>query len=494
MNEKKKLGILAAVFLVLVIILSAVLIKKYMDKKNIDSKLENNVVNVCNREDLKSLSVVGAKGDKTLFTFDDSNIVSKITYNDKEFSESMLNYAEVNGFLDQVLHFSFRNSFEAESADDGKYGLSSPSYTVVAEKKDGTTYSYSTGDLLSTKNGLYARINGESTVYVAAYSLFQNLSSRFENFLNRTLLNLERSDIKQITFDRTSTNDRWVVKPLPDKVNSVLVEARYQVTYPMDREANNTLKILLASLLRLQIAQYVPIAEEDMASYGLDKPEYNFVIQLVNGEEIKLSLSMELGGYYYGICSNNPYTFRINPATLPGMNLSSFDLIDSYVIHGYLNDVSLVEVKIKDTTFTLECRLSDTMSFESQDTLFQLDKRNARIYSSSGECYGLLLFGSIFNMPVSRVDYEAQPELKNVEAFIHVLKTNGESIDLKLVPLGDSEYYCFINDRYSGFIVDRSVLYKDNGYDMSDFGIWDAYCLTKEAIDNKDRNDIYDRP
>ncbi|MBP5417063.1 MAG: DUF4340 domain-containing protein [Clostridiales bacterium] len=494
MKEQKKLGILAAVFLVLVIILSAVLIKKHIDKKNIDSQFQDHIVNVCNQEELKSLSVTGAKGDKILFTFNDSHAVTKITYNGREFSDSMLNSSEVNGYLDQILHFSFRNSIDAQPGDDAKYGFNAPSYTVSCEKKDGSTIVYSAGDLLSTKNGVYARMGNEDKVYVADYSLYQKLSSRFEDFLNRRILNLERSDVKQITFERASTKDRWVVKPLPDKVNGVLVEARYQVSYPMDREANSTMKTLLSSLLRLQISQYVPIAEEDMASYGLNDPEYTFDILLNNGEEIKLSLSMELGGYYYGVSSNTPYSFRVSPATLPGMNLRSFDLIDSYVIHGYLNDVSKVEVTIKDTSFVLDCRLDKTMSFENENTLFQLDQRNAKIYSSQGECYGLLLFGSIFNMPVSRVDYEASPELKNVEATIHVVKNTSEIIDLKLVPLGDSEYYCFINGRYSGFIVDRSVLYKDNGYDMSDFGIWDAYCLATEAIDKKNKDNIYDRP
>ncbi len=97
-------------------------------------------------------------------------------------------------------------------------------------------------------------------------------------------------------------------------------------------------------------------------------------------------------------------------------------------------------------------------------------------------------------MPVRSVDYEVKPALADVEATISVVKTNSESIILKLVPCGDSEYYCFLNDSYSGFIVDRSVLYKDNGHNMSGFGVWDAYLLANEAIDNKNTNDVYNRP
>ena len=494
MKEQKKLILLAGIFLVLTVILSAVMIKKHLDQKHIDSLSGDQIVNVCEKDDLKGLTLLGPEGEKMQFEFSESHAVSKIIYMDKEFSSDMLNSVEVDSFLDSVLHFPIQNSFDGQNGDDEKYGFASPQYTVNLDKTDGSSSTITAGDLLSTKTGVYARVSGDDKVYVADYSLYQRLSSRFESFLNRVIPNLERTDVKEITFERKSTNDRWVAIPLPDRTNGVLVEARYQVTYPMDREANDTMTLLLSSLLRLQIAQYVPIAEEDMASYGLDDPEYTLDIVLNNGEEIKLSLSMELGGYYYGICSNNPYTFRVNPATLPGLNRSPYELFDSYVIHGYLDDVSQVEVQIKDTSFVLKCRLNDSKTFESDDTIYQLDDRNAKVYTSNGDCYGLLLFGSIFNMPVSRVDYDAKPELTNVEATIKVVKTNSEITELKLVPLGESEFYCFINNHYSGFIVDRSVLYKDNGHELSGFGILDAYKLLTEAIDNKDRDNIYDRP
>ena len=164
------------------------------------------------------------------------------------------------------------------------------------------------------------------------------------------------------------------------------------------------------------------------------------------------------------------------------------------MLEGYLDDVSMVSVSIKDRTFVLECHLNQEKEFISDDSTIQLNKRNAKVFNSSGDCYGLLLFGSIFNMPVSRVDYDIKPELKNVEASFHVIKTSGEIVDLQLVPNGSDEYYCFINNSYSGFIVDRSVLYKDNGHELSGFGVWDAFCLTTEAIDKKDSNDMYDRP
>ena len=337
-------------------------------------------------------------------------------------------------------------------------------------------------------------VSGSTEVLVADYGLYQCLTRNFEDYLDRYIFNYERVEINEISFENRSTGDAWTVKVQPDNDTGVILEPDYDCTYPMQREPNNTMINLLEAIRQFRVSQYIPIAEENYAAYGLDDPQYLIHLHLMSGETVDVSLSMEISGYYYGFSSNNPYTFCVEPSNLPGLTMRSFDLIDSYVIHGYLNDVTTVEVTVKDHTFIIDCMLNESYDFYSDDSVFQLDKRNAKVYDSNGECYGLLLFGSIFNMPVSRVDYDVNPDLSDVEATIKVNRLTSEITTLKLVPCGDHEFYCFINDFYSGFIVDRSVLYKDNGHEMSGFGVWDAYLLTTEAIDNKSASDVYDRP
>ena len=472
----------------LLVILLVVIIVKHEEKRRLERETESQIFDIASREDLKTLTLDDSDGEKTVFYFNESHNVSKITRNGTDFEAEMLNTGTVNNWIDSILRFAIEKSFDTPAEGVSAYGLSSPTYTIVAEKTDGTQALAYAGDLVSDQTGVYVK------VLVAPYSFYKFLNTNFENFLNRIVLSLERSEVDEISFERTSTKDRWVAVPLADYDNGIYIEPRYKVTYPMQRDPNDTMYNLLAMILNLEVSQYVPIAEEDMAAYGLADPEYKITIRLQTGEEIKIALSMELGGYYYGSCSNNPYTFRVDPSYLPGLNKTSFELIDSYVIHGYLDDVSTVQATIKDKSFVLECRMNQDLDFTADDSMFQLDKRNAKVYSSSGDCDGLLLFESLFNMPVSRVDYDAKPDLKNVEASFKISKHSGEITELKLVPLADDEYYCFINDYYSGFIVDRSVLYKDNGHDLSGFGVWDAYCLATEAIDNKNGNNIYDRP
>lgn len=494
MKELKKIGILVSVFGVLVVILLVVLIAQHVKKQHLDDQNDDHTVHYAELEDLKSLTIEGPEGDSTIIRFNDAQTVSSVSHNGADFESSKLNTTEVESAVSTLLHFSLSNRFVPEDGDTGKYGITNAKYRIVADKKDGSTSSVSIGDLLGDKSGVYAMVSGSNEVLVADYALYQCLIKDFEDYLDRYIFNYDRSEINEIYFENKATGDTWTVKVQPDHDTGVILEPDYDCTYPMEREPSNTMMNLLEAIRQFRVTQYIPIAEENYAAYGLDDPQYLIHLHLMSGETVDVSLSMEIGGYYYGYSSNNPYTFCIEPANLPGLTMKSFDLIDSYVIHGYLNDVTTVEVTVKDRTFIIDCMLNESLDFYSDDSVFQLDKRNAKVYDSNGECYGLLLFGSIFNMPVSRVDYDTKPQLTNIEATIKVTKNTGEITNLKLVPCGDHEFYCFINDYYSGFIVDRSVLYKDNGHEMSGFGVWDAYLLATEAIDNKSGENVYDRP
>ena len=493
MKNLRKLGILAAVFAALLLTLIFVLVVQAVKQHRIDNETDQARFELCAANEIQTLTIQ-ADGKDTVFRFRADGGIESISYEGTDYSESQLEKEEVSRIISRICGFSVSAAFDANAQDMANYGLSPSEMKVSVQKKDGSQAVLLIGGLNSSGSGVYVCREGETHVMVGEYALYQSLTIHFEDILNKQLLNLARSEVYEISFSRKSTGDSWIVNPQEDYDNGVYLEPRYNVVYPMKRDAKNELIQLCNSILQLRVAQFVPIPEEDMSYYGLSDPEYQITIRLHSGEEITLSLSMEIGGYYYGYCSNNPYTFCVSPTNLSGLNKSAFEMIDAYVIHGYLDDVRSVTIEINGSTFVMDIMMSVDSDFVSDDTKFTLDQRSAKVYSSNGDCYGLLIFESIFHMPVSRVDYDASPALANVEASIQVVKTDSESVSLKLVPNGEQEYYCFINDIYSGFIVDRSVLYKDNGHELSGFGVWDAIQLTNEAIDNKNVNSVYDRP
>ena len=492
MKNYRKNVILVAVLGVLLLVLVFVLVFQRVYKQRLENENSDRYFDFCVFNDVRALTIIRDDGSDTVYNFGDDSFPTSVIYNGVEYSDEQIDIYEIQSILVKVSHFSIGNNFAVSDSEKASYGLSPEQFRVSALMADGSQTVLLVGNLTSDKNGVYVCRLDDNQVFVAEYALYQYISTRFESLLNRTVLNLSRQDVKEIDFVRRSTGDKWTLLPLEDYDNGVYLEPRYQVTYPMNREPKNEMIQLANLIMQLRVSQYVPISSEDYISYGLDAPEYCFTILLNSGETIEVNLSMELGGYYYGYCSYIPYTFSILSSSLPGLNTPPLNMIDSYVMHGYLDDVRSVNVTIKDTSFVIDIMMAS--DFISDETIFTLDQRNAKVYTTQGDCYALMLFESIFWMPVSRVDYEASPLLENAEATISVVKTNSETISLKLVPNGDNEFYCFINDRDSGFIVDRSVLYKDYGHQFSGFGVWDAYLLTNEAIDNKNVNDVYDRP
>ena len=493
MKDIRLLQRLAVIFTALLILFVGLKIFQAVQKKNLDDDISGQSMELCALRELRSLKIVDAEGMETSFEFGEEGRIRSVTHDQIVFEIENLNSERVSSYVQSLLGISVRKSF-APTESVSVYGLDRDQYTLTLSLGDGRTKTVHIGSVLSDRSGVYFQIDGDPKVYVANHSYYLNLTTKFENFLSQYITSIDRSQVDMVSFSRASDGDKWKVQVLEDKDNGVFLEAQYRVIDPIERDPRDEMVRMIDTILHFPANQYLPITEENRASYGLDAPEYQFEITLKTGETVKISLSRELGGYYYGECSSNPYTFRVLAGSIPGLDKSSFELIEAYVRKEYLDEFRSAKVTMKDTTFTLESWFDTTGTFESEGTTFTLDKRNAKVIDSNGDCYGLVLFQSICRIPIYKMEREADPELANVEATIYVTRVDSQSYTIKFVPKNDNEYYCFIDDRYSGFIVERSVLYKDNGKTMSGFGIWDAYKLTNEAIDNKNAEGIYDRP
>ena len=493
MKDIRLLQRLAVIFTALLVLFIGLKIFQAVQKKNLDDDISGQSMELCELRELRSLKIVDAEGIETFFQFGDEGRIRSVTYGQTEFDVEKLNSERVNSYIQSIIGISVRKSFEPTESLS-VYGLDRDQYTLTLSLGDGRTKTVHIGSPLSDRSGIYFQIDGDPKVYVANNSFYLNLSTKFESFLSQYITSIERSRVDTISFSRTSDGDKWKVQVLEDKDNGVFLESQYRVLEPIERDPRDEMIRMIDTILHFPANQYLPISEENRASYGLDAPEYQFDITLKTGETVKISLSRELGGYYYGECSSNPYTFRVLAGSIPGLDKPSFELIEAYVKKEYLDEFRSATVTMKDTTFTLECWFDTTGTFESEGTSFTLDKRNAKVIDSNGDCYGLVLFQSICRIPIYKMEKDADPDLSNVEATISVTRVDSENYTIKFVPKNENEYYCFLNDRYSGFIVERSVLYKDNGKTMSGYGIWDAYNLTNEAIDNKNAEGIYDRP
>ena len=492
MKELRKLRILASIFAALLLCLIGVLVYRHVQQIHTNQSLEANRYSLCEFDDVRVVSIHTEESDIE-FSYNEAHQFIGACHDGVEFSPEFLQEDLVTGTVQMLRDFSVLKEFEGD-ADLSQYGLTDNCSKISISTSDGSIHLLRVGNLLPDKSGIYVQVEGEKRVLIADYSFYQVLYRSFNTYLSSRVIYLERKEVSHIDFSRTTTGEFWSMKPLEDFDNGLYLEHRYLVTEPIEREPSEAMIQLFEQVIQLQAAEFLPINQEDYASYGLEQPEFHFSITKTNGEVTDLFLSMEISGYYYGYCTDIPYTFRISTQMLPGIEQPVMELMEAYVRKEFFTDVRMVRVRIKDTEFEMEYDMGNAQSFDSESVMLLLDSRDAKVFSSSGYCYGLVLFDSIFWMPIAEVDDDASPVLADEEASITVTRTNSEVYTIKLVSKNENQYYCFIDDRYTGYIVDRSVLYKDNGSNLEDFGIWDAYLLANEAIDHQDSDKIYDRP
>ena len=462
-------------------------------RNSLEKKLGTETVTLCAPEDVLTFTITSADGESKEFYYDENGNLTSAKHNGEEVMADKINLQFLNNQISEFCTFACEKSFKNENADSD-YGLSPDWYTVTIKTRAGAMEVLHLGKETGDGSGIYIRRNSEEKILLGSRYIAAAVAKTFDCYMNLYVVNIMKITVEEITFTRTSTGDKIVVEPAEDDNSGIYTVSNYKVTYPMKRDASSTLVQLLDKVLFFQISSYFPIDEADYPSYGLDEPEYIFSIKQISGNVTELRLSREIGGFYYGTATGVPYVFRVTASSITGLNLSSFELIDAYVIHEYLDEIRTVRVEMNDTQFIFDIYIDSTKTITSEDSYLKLDQRDAKVFAPDGSSYALLLYTSIFQMRASAVDYDADPKLENVECTITVTTTLNRVYSLKLVPRDETTYYCFIDDRYSGFIVDRSVLYKDNGHVFSDFGIWDAYQLLDEAIMNKDDRGIYERP
>ena len=493
-KEIRQLVLPLVILGVLVVALAVYLITDAVKKKNLDDELAPVSVSVADQNTISSLRIEASDKEYMEFSLETNGSVSGADHNEIKFGKEKIQQNYVKDLLSSMTTLSLVKELSAPSSDLSVYGLEPSWRKVILTKRDGSQSIIRFGNDTEDKSGIYAKVEGSDPVLIVKNTYKSELELSFENYLNLYAVALTSDSVESISFIRNSSNMKIRIKPMEESVNDLIVQTTYKVVEPVERETTAEMKDLMNKLLALQVTSFLDIPKDKMSDYGLDAPEFEFDFHLKTGQEQKLFLSKDIGGFYYGYVSENPYCFKIMSSSLKGLNLPMEELMDFYVVKEYLDTVRSAKVTMKEGSFEVEYMIDeDSKSILNENSVLRLNQRDAKVFARDGHCYALLLFESIFRMKIDHIDTSAQPQLSDPEVTITIQRVNGSFYTIKLQKLDAENYYCFINDIYSGFIVNRSVLYRDNGQFLSEYGIWDAYRLLNEAIDNKDVDGYYDR-
>ncbi len=139
----------------------------------------------------------------------------------------------VNSLASSLSPVSADNVVEDKAADLGKYGLTTPSFSVAVHGKNGKTNDIFFGDDVPAASLVYARVGTDPKVYAVSSSVKTSFDKSVNDLRDKRLLtfnsnNLSRIELasgkSDIEFGKNNANDWQIIKPQPYRADSFQVE------------------------------------------------------------------------------------------------------------------------------------------------------------------------------------------------------------------------------------------------------------------------------
>jgi len=380
-----------------------------------------------------------------------------------------------------------------QGVDLSEYGLDKPAYTVTYKMANGDTHVLTFGDVTKDDSSVYCRLDGAGDVYTTSKIKLTKCQNTILDFLDLTITAITNTDVASISFKRTSDNlDALIAGAQVLSNDGSQSEFGWVFNKPFTIEASPEFDTLMTSVFALSVTSYVDLNPSDYSKYGLDAPAYEFGITLNSGKLIKISLSRDMGGIYYGISSASPAVFTLSKDVVTGLETPLVELIIPYLSYNFISNVKAIDATFPEGSFETQMDVGPNVKISDDTSKVSLDGRDAKVFSSDNRSYFAVLFESLVCIDISDFDLDAKPaDTKDIT--IVITKKDSTQITIDLAVKDENTYYAFIDGEYQGFLVNRDSLYKDNGTTLFDYGIWTAYTLLNKAIDGAS-NGVYTIP
>ncbi|MHB8487025.1 MAG: DUF4340 domain-containing protein [Candidatus Acidiferrales bacterium] len=249
--------------------------------------------------------------------------------------------ASINGIVNDLSSAKIRRSF-APTDSLSKYGLSQPAVTIDFQQKSGMEHTIRLGDKDFSGNVVYALIDASKNVDLLPVSLLDETDKPLSQLRDRSLLELNGSEITGITIDG-STGTVAVTKK----------RSTWEIAKPKAVLADSSAVDSLASALSTdKFTDVVSESPEDLAKYGLTHPSMS-VTATTKGQEFHLLVGKKNGNNYYARDTARPIIFEIGSTVYDALNKKFFDLRDKSILH--FDPAQVAAVEIHNANGAIQC-------------------------------------------------------------------------------------------------------------------------------------------
>ena len=445
-----------------------------------------------NSNDIDSVSVYNRDTGHTSLvkcSLDSSGIVNYEYQGEDANPSEYYSQLGLSNYVDLLSTFSC-NSKVSSSGNFAEYGLDHPKYTIIIKALNGTDTTVFLGNKSPDGAYCYMYVSGSQDIYTVSANKLEQADKTGIDFLDTQVLQISYNDLKTVHFDRKSD-------ALSLDANVVITDsgiADFVFYKPYNHGSSPYFGNMIDRMTNLEIAKYVEIESQELVKYGLDDPEFHFVLTLNSGEFKEIYLSKKVNGYFYGYLTGMDKYFMISELQMEGLEMPETVLIDPYISYCYVKDISSITCKYGDRSFKLSLDVAEGRPITAEEARVELDGRNAKISDSDGRSYASILFESIACIKIGGTDGSAVPDTSAGAVFSlsFVDKSYNTTLYEFYTRDGDS-FYVFKNGEYMSFYVYSRELFNDGGRDTYSYGCWTAYELLSRAI-SENVNGIYDMP
>lgn len=265
----------------------------------------------------------------------------------------------------------------AEDAELSVYGLENPAVRIVASDKNGKEYRLNVGDKIGTvsKNGYYACIDGQTTVYQVPASLYVYFNLDKATWITtETLPEIDTTAIVAVEIESKEFGDLALYHTgavgdgdgNPNTGN-----------WRMEKPYSNVLSVSEVPVTE-QISNYstfsfgnpVDYKAENFALYGLAEPITKLTLTYEASSDLTTDLikkkvvlnignQLENGDYYVNL-SGSPLVYTMTGANVRGLvDVDADSFVEKRFSLIYIHTISELEVKLGDTSHLYEMTHKD---------------------------------------------------------------------------------------------------------------------------------------
>jgi hypothetical protein len=246
---------------------------------------------------------------------------------------------EMRAFVFMVSRLNASQVIESGGAA-ADFGLDQPRARISLILKDSSTLRFFLGNQSPVDDTYYFQKEGDSRVFLIGKTTAELMLRSRADYWNKELLpgiSTESLDLLQSVSlaSRKYSSRNWRLEHKGDFA--------FQISEPVSLgiKTDNAFSMVILPLSTLRPEQFIGLPE-DLASYGLDNPDYTLTV--THGDTTQVLLFSEDGqGGFHASRSGRPGVFSLRAESLGFLNLGYRDLVGDYIYNGSMASVDTIE-------------------------------------------------------------------------------------------------------------------------------------------------------